>query len=70
MEQLQLWENSKIRILIWKKVHFEDLNQILRKSWKKLSDNQESWRKLFPKKRERPLMLGAIDIMVQDYLKV
>ena len=38
---------------------------------KKLSDNQEPWRKLFlKKKRGRPLMLGAIDLMVQEYLKV
>ena len=51
MEQLQLWENLKIRILIWKKVQFEDLNQIMKKSWQKLSDNQESWRKLFLNKK-------------------
>ena len=43
---------QKIRILIWKKVQFEDLNQIMRKSWKKLSDNKKPWRKLFLKKKD------------------
>ena len=52
IEQLQLWENSKIHILLWKKVQFEDLNQIMRKSWKKLSDNKKPWRKLFLKKKD------------------
>ena len=40
----------KKSILIWTKVQFKDLNQIMRKSWKKVSDNQER-RKFFLKKK-------------------